>query len=238
MTTKAIDLLENRNGFFLQVEGASIDKQDHSADACGQIGETVDLDEAVQVALAYAKKVGNTSVFVTADHAHTSQIIEVGSDSPGKTVTLTTADDAPMTVNYGTSTGSSQQHTGSQLRVAGYGPGAANIVGLTDNTDMYFTIRNALGLVDDTEHGSDHGKVAATPSSVKSGQKVTLRITRFEGDRQVSVKLAGPQGDSATRDLSGGAATLTVSPKKKGTYTVVVKGLQSGKTAKDTFRVR
>ena len=148
MTDKAIELLENRDGFFLQVEGASIDKQDHAADACGQIGETVDLDEAVQVALAYAKKVGNTSVFVTADHAHTSQIIEVGSDSPGKTVTLTTDDGAPMTINYGTSTGSSQQHTGTQLRVAGYGPGAANIVGLTDQTDLYFTIRNALGLRD------------------------------------------------------------------------------------------
>src|SRR6478752_1715540 len=148
MTDKAIDLLENRDGFFLQVEGASIDKQDHASDACGQIGETVDLDEAVQVALAYAKKHGNTSVFVTADHAHTSQIIELGSDSPGKTVTLTTADNALMTLNYGTSTGGSQQHTGSQLRVAGYGPGAANIVGLTDQTDLYFTMRNALGLRD------------------------------------------------------------------------------------------
>ncbi|MEN0071219.1 MAG: alkaline phosphatase, partial [Propionicimonas sp.] len=43
MTSKAIDLLKARNrgskGFFLQVEGASIDKQDHAADACGQIGE-------------------------------------------------------------------------------------------------------------------------------------------------------------------------------------------------------
>ena len=37
-----------------------------------------------------------------------------------------------MAINYGTSTGSSQQHTGSQLRIAGFGPGTANIVGLTD----------------------------------------------------------------------------------------------------------
>ena len=54
MTSKAIDLLDakrNGPGFFLQVEGASIDKQDHAANACGQIGETVDLDEAVKVAL-------------------------------------------------------------------------------------------------------------------------------------------------------------------------------------------
>ncbi len=37
MTTKALDLLQgDKDGFFLQVEGASIDKQDHAANACGQ----------------------------------------------------------------------------------------------------------------------------------------------------------------------------------------------------------
>ena len=107
MTTKAIDLLDEaqRKGFFLQVEGASIDKQDHAANACGQIGETVDLDEAVKAALDFAAKDGNTSVFVTADHAHTSQIVEAGSVTPGLTVTLLTADGAPMTINYGTAAG-------------------------------------------------------------------------------------------------------------------------------------
>ena len=150
MTTKAISLLDSKRngpGFFLQVEGASIDKQDHAANACGQIGETVDLDEAVKVALDFAAKDGNTSVFVTADHAHTSQIVEAGSVTPGITVNLLTADDAPMTINYATAAkGSSMQHTGTQLRVAGYGPGAANIVGLTDQTDLNTTIRRLLGL--------------------------------------------------------------------------------------------
>ena len=66
MTDKAIELLsKNEKGFFLQVEGASIDKQDHAANPCGQIGETVDLDEAVQRALEFAKKEGNTLVIVT-----------------------------------------------------------------------------------------------------------------------------------------------------------------------------
>lgn len=75
MTSKAIELLkDNPNGFFLQVEGASIDKQDHAANPCGQIGETVDLGEAVQKALAFAKADGETLVIVTADHAHSSQI--------------------------------------------------------------------------------------------------------------------------------------------------------------------
>ncbi len=149
MTTKAISLLKNNDrGFFLQVEGASIDKQDHAANACGQIGEAVDLDEAVQTALAFAKRDGNTSVFVTADHAHTSQIVEAGSVTPGLTVNLLTADDAPMTISYATSpAGGSQQHTGTQLRIAGYGPQAANVVGLTDQTDLFFTVSRALGLV-------------------------------------------------------------------------------------------
>ncbi|WP_082574535.1 MULTISPECIES: alkaline phosphatase [unclassified Nocardioides] len=237
MTDKAIKLLDNPDGFFLQVEGASIDKQDHASDACGQIGEVVDLDEAVQVALAYAKKAGNTSVFVTADHAHTSQIIEVGSSSPGKTVALTTADGAPMAINYGTSTGSSQQHTGSQLRIAGFGPGAANIVGLTDQTDLYFTIRNALGLADDPAHASDKAKVSASPAKVKPGQKVLVTASRFYGDRRATVKVTGPAGQSTTRDLSGGMLQLTIRPTKVGTYQVSVTGAQSGKVAKDTVKV-
>ncbi|GAA2523423.1 alkaline phosphatase [Rarobacter incanus] len=145
MTTKAIDLLDNDNGFFLQVEGASIDKKDHAADACGQIGETIDLDEAVQVALAFAKKQGNTTVIVTADHAHTSQIVDGA--VPGLGIALETNEGSVMRMSYGTSpAGGSQQHTGSQLRVAGYGPGAANVVGLTDQTDLFYTIRDALGL--------------------------------------------------------------------------------------------
>lgn len=147
MTDKAIKLLKNnRNGFFLQVEGASIDKQDHAANPCGQIGETVDLDEAVQVALAFAKADGNTLVIVTADHAHSSQIIPVKAQVPGLSQTLITKDNAPIAVSYGTSNDSSQEHTGSQLRIAAYGPKAANVTGLTDQTDLHFTILNALDL--------------------------------------------------------------------------------------------
>jgi alkaline phosphatase len=50
LSRTAIDLLDaksarNRDqGFFLQIEGASIDKQDHASNPCGQIGETVEFD--------------------------------------------------------------------------------------------------------------------------------------------------------------------------------------------------
>lgn len=147
MTEKAIDLLKtNKNGFFLQVEGASIDKQDHSANPCGQFGETVDLDEAVQKALEFARAEGNTLVIVTADHAHSSQIIEVDAKAPGLTQALTTKDGAVMAISYGNSEDDSQGHTGSQLRIAAYGPHAANVVGLTDQTDLFFTLRDAMAI--------------------------------------------------------------------------------------------
>jgi alkaline phosphatase len=147
-TQKAISLLNKpsaRTGFFLQVEGASIDKRDHAADACGQIGETKDFDEAVQAALAFAKKDGHTLVIATADHAHSSQIVD--GPTPGLGTVLTTLEGSPLRISYGTAAaGGSQQHTGTQLRIAAYGPGAANVVGLTDQTDTFFTIANALRL--------------------------------------------------------------------------------------------
>ncbi|MEX3019124.1 alkaline phosphatase [Kluyvera sp. STS39-E] len=147
MTDKAISLLSsNEKGFFLQVEGASIDKQDHAANPCGQIGETVDLDEAVQKALEFAKKDGNTLVIVTADHAHSSQIIPPDTKAPGLTQALNTKDGAVMAMSYGNSEEESMEHTGTQLRIAAYGPHAANVAGLTDQTDLYYTMKAALGL--------------------------------------------------------------------------------------------
>ncbi|QIS15045.1 alkaline phosphatase [Nocardia arthritidis] len=148
MTRKAIDLLKDRkDGFFLQVEGASIDKEDHNANPCGQVGETVDLDAAVQAALEFAKQDGNTLVVVTADHAHSSQIVPLDTKSPALTSKVVTKDGAEIAISYGNAEeGGSQEHTGTQLRVAAYGPRAANVVGLTDQTDMFFTITDALGL--------------------------------------------------------------------------------------------
>lgn len=144
---KGIELLkDNPKGFFLQIEGASIDKQAHLANPCGQFGETADLDEAVQVALAFAKKTGDTLVVVTADHAHATQIIPADSPAYGLTQKLKTKDGSPMTISYATSETDSQEHTGTQVRIAAYGPSAANVSGLIDQTDLFFIIKDAMGL--------------------------------------------------------------------------------------------
>ncbi len=152
MTSKALQILDARSkkskkGFFLQVEGASIDKQDHAANPCGQIGETVQFDRAVALALAYQRTHKDTLVVVTADHGHTSQIVETGTTTPGVTATLITKDDADMTVSYATTAvPGSQQHTGTEVRVAAKGPQAANVLGITNQTDLNTTFRRALGV--------------------------------------------------------------------------------------------
>ncbi len=151
MTDKAIDLLENRKGFFLQVEGASIDKQDHATNACGQIGETVAFDEAIGVALDYQRNNPDTLVVVTADHSHTSQIVgedAAGSGLPtGYSTNLLTKDGQTLSLTYGTAgynpggapvaVPPSQQHTGAVVPVWGSGPGALDVLGTNDHTDLF-----------------------------------------------------------------------------------------------------
>ncbi len=141
MTDKAIELLDNRKGFFLQVESAMIDKQEHASDICGAIGDVVELDEALEVALAYQADHPDTLIVVTADHSHSTQIVP-GGNSGRATATLLTADGDPMSVAFSTSApGGSQTHTGSTVRIAASGPQAANVTGLIDQTDLYWTLR-------------------------------------------------------------------------------------------------
>ncbi|MES1255333.1 MAG: alkaline phosphatase, partial [Acidobacteriota bacterium] len=109
MTTKAIALLDRPAvagpGFFLQVEGASIDKQDHSANPCGQIGETVAFDRAIRVGLDFAAAHPDTLIIVTADHAHASQIVPIPTDADhpaGLVSVLMTPANVPMAVSYAT----------------------------------------------------------------------------------------------------------------------------------------
>jgi alkaline phosphatase len=149
MTQKALDLLTGapkaaqaqKTGFFLQVEGASIDKRDHAADVCGQIGETVAFDDAVGTALSFQRAHPDTLVVVTADHAHSSQIIPTETTPTGLYATVQTIDGSPIRVAYGTApAGGSQSHTGSEVRIAAIGPQATNVMGVTDETGLFSTM--------------------------------------------------------------------------------------------------
>ncbi len=157
MTKRAVDLLDdnNRKGFFLQVEGASIDKQDHATNACGQIGETVAFDRAIGVALDYQEDHPDTLVVVSADHSHTSQIVSEdagGSGLPtGYSTNLLTKDGQTLSLTYGTAgfggagvaptaVPPSQQHTGAAVPVWASGPGSLDVLGTNDHTDLFETL--------------------------------------------------------------------------------------------------
>ena len=69
MAAKALAVLERApKGFYLMIEGASIDKQTHAMDADRWILEVLEFDRAVAVAKAYADRHPDTLVLVTADH--------------------------------------------------------------------------------------------------------------------------------------------------------------------------
>ena len=71
MTAKAISTLnKNENGFFLLVEGSKVDWAAHANDPIGVISDTLAFDNAVKVALDFAKKDGNTVVISVTDHGN------------------------------------------------------------------------------------------------------------------------------------------------------------------------
>lgn len=85
MTKTALDQLsKNPDGFFLMVEGASIDKMSHAQDAERSLYETIEFDKAVGVAREFAKTHPDTLIVATGDHTHSMSVIGTIDDSkPG-----------------------------------------------------------------------------------------------------------------------------------------------------------
>ncbi|MET1038465.1 MAG: alkaline phosphatase [Aeromicrobium sp.] len=262
MTDKAITLLDNDKGFFLQVESAMVDKQEHASDLCGAIGDVLEMDDALKVAQAYQAKHPDTLIIVTGDHAHSTQIVPNGgttTDATGATggkatATVKTADGDPMTVAYSTAnpgpTGS-QAHTGAQIRVAASGPQAANVTGTIDQTDLFTTM---LGR---TPSKLPNGPTppappAATPApavalvadssiSAKKLRSPGLKVsTNVSGATSVTVKLLKGSKVLATKSVGkyGGNARLKVRSSVKGTIKVVVTAKGPGGTKTKTVTVR
>lgn len=74
MTAAAITLLSRApKGYFLLVEGGRIDHGHHAGNAYRALGDTVELSNAVRVAMEQTKRT-DTLIVVTADHSHTLSI--------------------------------------------------------------------------------------------------------------------------------------------------------------------
>jgi alkaline phosphatase len=131
MTAQAVRILSrNKSGFFLMVEGSQIDWANHDNDLNRSQTQLLWFDLAVKTALDFAVRDGKTLVIVTADH-----------ETGGMAITGGNLDGTDLKVGW-----VSGSHTGGPVPLYAFGPGALNLAGFRDNTDIAKVIAQVLGL--------------------------------------------------------------------------------------------
>lgn len=127
----ALSRFKNKEkGFFILVEGAQIDWGGDENDQSYLISEMLDFDRTVGKAINFAQFDGNTLVIITGDH-------ETGGYS------LLNGNEDNNSVEGGFLT---TQHTGSMVPVFAYGPGAKDFIGVYENSEIFYKMKNQLGL--------------------------------------------------------------------------------------------
>ena len=125
---KALELLDNKKGFFLMVEGSCIDDWCHANKVGYAVEEILDFDRTVGVVLEWAAKDGETLVIVTADHS-TGGMTLLGGNVKKQKVAVNFANDG---------------HNGIALPVYAWGPGAEKFVGIYENAELSRKIREFI----------------------------------------------------------------------------------------------
>tara|TARA_B110000495_G_C23037414_1_gene620145 strand:+ start:1274 stop:2674 length:1401 start_codon:yes stop_codon:yes gene_type:complete len=157
MTAEALSRLAGEDAgddtFFLMIESASIDKQSHERKACGSIGELQQLDESLELALAFAENHPDTLVLVTADHGQAAQLvpertlfidIPVPVYSPGHLARIHTPEGAIMGVNYATNDFFSEEHTGVNVPLLSNSVGQGLVPAMVTQPEIFDIIKNHL----------------------------------------------------------------------------------------------
>ena len=70
MAARALDWLESRPPFILQVEGGRVDHGCHNCDAAAAVYDQIAFDEAIDVCLEFQKRVPDTLLIITTDHGN------------------------------------------------------------------------------------------------------------------------------------------------------------------------
>lgn len=125
---KALELLDNKHGFFLMVEGSCIDDWCHANKVGFAVEEILDFDRTVGAVLEWAAKDGETLVIVTADHSTGAMTLLAGN-----------VEGQSVAVNYA-NTG----HNGVALPVYAWGPGAEKFVGIYENAELSQMIKEII----------------------------------------------------------------------------------------------
>ena len=125
---KALELLDNRNGFFLMIEGSCIDDWCHANKVGYAVEEILDFDRTVGTVLEWAAKDGESLVIVTADHS-----------TGGMTLLGGKVAEQSVAVNFA-NTG----HNGVALPVYAWGPHAEDFVGIYENAELSNKIKELI----------------------------------------------------------------------------------------------
>ncbi|MED0965613.1 alkaline phosphatase [Bacillus paramycoides] len=97
MTEKTIQTLsKDKDGFFLFVEGSKADWAAHANDPIGMISDVLAFDDAVTVALKFAKKDRNTMVIAVTDHGNSGLSIGNSNTTKGYDTTPVSAFITPL----------------------------------------------------------------------------------------------------------------------------------------------
>jgi alkaline phosphatase len=130
MTRVALETLaRDSEGFVLLVESEETDSASHRHELPRLVRGMAELDEAVRIALEFAKADGRTLVVVTADH-------ETGGMQLVETKVAGT-----LGVRW-----TNGKHTAQPVPLFAWGPGASRFDGEIDNTAIYGLLVETLGL--------------------------------------------------------------------------------------------
>lgn len=122
MTQTALNILDNDpDGLFLMVEGGRIDHAGHENHLERNVRETLQFAETVTEVLKWAENHPDTLVIVTADH-ETGGLKVLQNNGQGK---------LPQ-VSW-----SSQNHTGVNVPIYGWGVNSDRVTGILNNTDIF-----------------------------------------------------------------------------------------------------
>jgi len=127
------------SGFFIMAEGSQIDWAGHENDFDYQFEEMDEFHDVVDHALNFVKSRDDTLLIVLSDHETGGLLIEMDE--------LRRKPSSSMIVSWNTAI-EEGTHTGTMIPAFSYGPGAINFTGVMDNTDVFFSVKEAIGISD------------------------------------------------------------------------------------------
>ncbi len=160
-TGKAIEVLDNENGFFMMVEGGKIDWAGHANDAATIVHDMIDFDNAVAEALEfYEDHPDETLIIVTSDHEtggmsigsrraeYDSYFTKIDNQKVSQEVFADLLDEQKETLSFDEAMDMAKKHLGLGKRAGGFSLDEQDKKILKHAYEMEFGDKNALPEMD------------------------------------------------------------------------------------------